>query len=96
MTDSTRAKPKRRWYHLTPGRLLIGLAAVEVFLLLSEQFRWFPKGWAVLISVTILCLAGVLMLLLSGVAPGPWVAGTRAGGPCYFGCGRWPWEERKR
>jgi len=72
MTDSTPTKSGRRWYHLTPDRFLLGLAAVEVFLFLSEQFRWLAfnekKGWTVLIGMAVLCLAGLLMLLWMGIA----------------------------
>ena len=39
MTDPT-AKP--RWYRLTPDRCVLGLLALEGFLLLSAWFRWFP------------------------------------------------------
>jgi hypothetical protein len=56
-----------RWYHLTPARLFIGLLAVQVFLFLSERFRWFPfnehKGWTVLIAVGVVGLAVVVMLV---------------------------------
>jgi hypothetical protein len=49
-------KPNHRWYHLTPARFFVGLLAVQVFLLLSEKFQWFPfnqnKGWTVLIAMT--------------------------------------------
>jgi hypothetical protein len=59
--------PKRRWYHLTPTRFFVGLLAVQVFLFLSERFRWFPfnenKGWTVLIAVGVVCAAIVVMLV---------------------------------
>jgi len=59
--------PKRRWYHLSPDRLIIGLLAVEGFLFLSEQFQWFAfneeKGYTVLIAVAAVCLVVVVMLL---------------------------------
>jgi hypothetical protein len=49
------AKPKLRWYRPTPDRLILGLLAVEAFLLLSQWGGWFPfnrhKGWTVLIDV---------------------------------------------
>jgi hypothetical protein len=60
-------KPKPRWYHLSPDRLIFGLLAAEGFLLLSEQFQWFAfnekKGWTVLIAVAAVCVAVVTMLL---------------------------------
>ncbi len=59
--------PKRRWYHLSPGRLTIGLLAVQVLLFLSEQLQWFSfnekKGWTVLIAAAVLC-SGVAVMLL--------------------------------
>lgn len=61
------SRPKRRWYQVTPDRLIFGLLAVEVFLVLSERFQWFAfnekKGWTVLIAVAAVCLAVVVMLL---------------------------------
>jgi len=60
-------KPKRRWYRLSPERLIIGLFAVEGCLLLSKRFQWFAfnekKGWTVLIAVAAVCVVVVLMLL---------------------------------
>ncbi|MBC8873845.1 MAG: hypothetical protein H8E44_30770 [Planctomycetes bacterium] len=61
------SRPKRRWYHITPDRLIMGLLAVEGFLLLSEWFRWFAfnekKGWTVLIAMAAVCLVVVVMLV---------------------------------
>ena len=37
MDDTTQARI--RWFHLTPGRVVIGLLAVEVLLWLSETDR---------------------------------------------------------
>jgi len=58
--------PKLRWFHPTPGRLLIALLAVEGVLLLSERFQWFAfnekKGWTVLIAIASVGVAMVLML----------------------------------
>ena len=65
MADAPEAK--RRWYRLTPDRLVIGLLAAEGFLLLSERFRWFAfnqhKGWTVLIDVAAVGLTLLVMLL---------------------------------
>jgi hypothetical protein len=44
-------KPRIRWFYLTPGRLPAALMAVERLLCLAEWFRWFPKGYAVLIAM---------------------------------------------
>jgi hypothetical protein len=61
------ARPKHRWYHLTPDRFFIGLLVVQVFLLLSERFHWFAfneqKGWTVLIAVGVVCGAVLVMLV---------------------------------
>jgi hypothetical protein len=50
-----------------PNRFIIGLLAVQVFLFLSERFRWFPfnehKGWTVLIALGVVGLAVVVMLV---------------------------------
>ncbi len=58
---------KPRWYRPTPDRLILGLLAIEILLLLSEQFQWFPfnekKGWTVLIAIAAVCLVLVVMLL---------------------------------
>jgi hypothetical protein len=63
----TTPRPKYRWYHLTPARLFAGLLAVQVFLLLSERFKWFAfnekKGWTVLIALGVVCVAVVVMLV---------------------------------
>jgi hypothetical protein len=67
MTAATASmpKPKPRWFHLTPGRLLVVLLVVEAVLLLSERFKWFPfneyKGWTVLIA---LATVGVFLLFM--------------------------------
>ena len=49
----TTPEPNPCWYRLTPDRCVLGLLALEAFLLLSEHFRWFAfnqhKGWTVLI-----------------------------------------------
>jgi hypothetical protein len=48
-------KASRRWFRLTPDRCVLGLLALEGFLLLSAWLRWFPfnehKGYAVLVAV---------------------------------------------
>ena len=58
-------KARRRWFRLTPDRCVLGLLALEGFLLLSAWFRWFPfnqhKGYAVLITIA---SVGVFLLLM--------------------------------
>ena len=75
MNDSCPPQPVRRWYHLTPDRLLIALLPVLGLLLVSEWFRWFPfnehkgwtvlialhQGWTVLIALAVVCLAAVVL-----------------------------------
>ncbi len=34
------SKPKRRWFHLTPGRVLFALLPIWGGLFLCEHFRW--------------------------------------------------------
>ena len=53
---------KPRWYHLTPGRCLIGLLAGEVALWLANWLVWFHKGYAVLLALA--AVAAFLLLLL--------------------------------
>jgi hypothetical protein len=70
MVDTVESK--RRWYRLTPDRLILGLLAVEGLLLLSERFRWFAfnqhKGWTVLIAVAAVGAAFLVMLLWLAIA----------------------------
>ena len=58
--------PKPRWYHLTPDRAVLGLLAVEGFLLLSEWCQWFAfnrhKGHTVLIAGAVVGVVFLLML----------------------------------
>ena len=67
MTDPT---PKPRWFHPTPGWLIVALLVVEGLLWLSERFQWptWHKGYAVLIAVAVVGLVFVVMLLWLGVA----------------------------
>ena len=66
MADATEDTRKvRRWFRLTPDRVVLGLLALEGFLLLSQRFEWFAfnrhKGYTVLITVASVGLAMVLM-----------------------------------
>jgi hypothetical protein len=56
---------RRRWFRLTPDRVVILLLAAEGLLLLSEWFGWFAfnKGHAVLIATADVA-ATILLLLL--------------------------------
>ncbi len=58
---------RRRWFRPTPDRIVLGLLAVEGFLLLSEWFQWFAfnhhKGWTVVICLATVGAAFVLMFL---------------------------------
>ena len=59
-----------RWFHLTPGRFVLVLLAVEVLLWLSERFGWlgWHKGYAVLTGVAGVGVAMLVMLVWFGVA----------------------------
>jgi hypothetical protein len=69
MTNSQR---KRRWCHVLEQGPFIGLPVATLFLLISERFQLFAfnerKGWTVLITVGISCVAILLMLSWSVVA----------------------------
>jgi hypothetical protein len=64
------AKPKRRWFHLTPGLFLAILLGIELLLWLSDRHQWFEfnqhKGWTVLIAVASVAafLAGMMLCLV--------------------------------
>src|SRR3954470_4701043 len=67
LNTNRKAPPRHsRRFYLRPAPILYAVLVAEVFLLVSDQFRWFVfnvhKGWAVLV-----CLAtvAVVMLLLS-------------------------------
>ncbi len=66
------AKPKRRWYRLTPDRFLIGLLAAEGLLLLADRFALFGlkrgSGWNVLAAVSLVGLAVLVGLLWLSVS----------------------------
>ena len=64
------ASRTRRWYRLTPNRLVLLLLAVEVLLWLSERFGWlgWHKGYAVLTGVAVVGVAMVVMIVWFGVA----------------------------
>ena len=53
MNDTPQART--RWFHLTPGRFVLALLAVEVLLWLSERFGWlgWHKGYVVLTGVAV-------------------------------------------
>jgi hypothetical protein len=64
------APTQSRWFHVTPGRFVIGLLAVEGLLWLSDRFGWlgWHKGYAVLTGVASVGVAMVLLLGWFGVA----------------------------
>jgi hypothetical protein len=57
---------KPRWFHPTPGWLVLGSIAATGVFYLSERFRWFAinycNGWTVLIAMTVLGLVLVALL----------------------------------
>ncbi len=66
------AKPKRRWYRLTPDRFLIGLLVAEGLLLLADRFALFGlergSGWNVLGAVALVGVAVLVGLLWFAVS----------------------------
>ena len=68
MDDTTQARV--RWFHLTPGRFVLLLLAVEVLLWLSDRFGWlgWHKGYAVLTAVAMVGVGMLLMLVWFVVA----------------------------
>ena len=60
--------PRARRFHVTPGRCLLALLAVEFLLFLSQWFRWLPKGWPVLIAVAAVGVVVLGMFVWFGVA----------------------------
>jgi hypothetical protein len=67
LNDMPTPAANSRWFRVTPDRCVLGLLALEAFLLLSQWFQWFPfnehKGWSVLIAVAIVGAFFVLMFL---------------------------------
>jgi hypothetical protein len=55
-------EPKQRWYHPTPGHLLIVLLDFEGILFLAEHFQWMSKGWPALIAIA--SIGAMLSILL--------------------------------
>ncbi len=55
---------RTRWHHLTPGRFVLTLLAVDVLLWLSDRFGWlgWHKGYAVLTGVAAVGVAMLVML----------------------------------
>jgi hypothetical protein len=67
LSPSADSKPTRRWFQLTPDRLIVDLLVLECLMWLSDCLRWFPlnrrPGLTVLIAVAILIGAVVGALL---------------------------------
>ncbi len=61
--DETAKSRRRRWFHLTPERLLVALLPVWGVLFLCEHFHWLSKGYSVLLALASMGVA-VLVLLL--------------------------------
>src|SRR5271166_4349850 len=71
VTGMDAAEPvKRRWFHPTPGKLVIGLLVLECLLWLSNWLGWphWHKGYAVLVSVATVGVVMLMMLLWFAVA----------------------------
>ena len=67
VTHRAGAKSQRRWYRLTPDRLVTVLLAVEGFMLLSDRWEWFAfdelPGCAILMTMLIVGLARAFALV---------------------------------
>jgi hypothetical protein len=61
----TTTQPRARGFHLTPGRFVLALLAVELLLWLSDRFGWlgWHKGYAALAAMAGVGKAILLMLL---------------------------------
>ena len=64
------APTQTRWFHLTPGRFVIGLLAVEGLLWLSDRFGWLAwhKGYAVLTGIASVGVAMLAMVVWFAMA----------------------------
>ena len=64
------APTQTRWFHLTPGRFVLGLLAVEGLLWLSDRFGWlgWHKGYAVLTGVAVVGVGMLGMFVWFAVA----------------------------
>ena len=64
------ATTQTRWFHLTPGRFVLALLAVQLLLWLSDRLGWlgWHKGYAVLTGVAVVGLAMLVMLVWFAVA----------------------------
>jgi len=69
---SDEARPESRWYHPTPGKLVVGLLVVELCLLLADRFSFFGlkqgSGWNVLLAVAIFGVTILLGVVWFGVS----------------------------
>jgi len=62
MTTEQPATTKLRWFHPTPGRMLVVLLAVEGVLLLSERLQWLPVSpWFFVPGIRSAVLAATLI-----------------------------------
>ena len=64
MADAIEERP-RRWFRLTPDRLVVALLALEGFLLLAQWFQWFAFNrhaiWSILIAASAIAATMLLM-----------------------------------
>ena len=66
MTET--AKSRRRWFSLTPDRVLLTLLPLWGGLFLCEYFHWLPKGEPVLLAAGTSVLLLVLLFLWLAIA----------------------------
>jgi len=69
MTGMDTPEPvKRRWFHVSPDRLVLLLLVVECLLWLSDWLGWWHKGYAVVATIAVVGAALILLLLWFAVA----------------------------
>lgn len=65
-------KPGRRWFHITPDRVLVGLLAVETCLFLFGRFRQAltdeKPGWSALIALAVVAATLLVLLIWFAIA----------------------------
>ena len=65
MDDTTQARV--RWFHLTPGRLLMAVVfAVVGLLLLSQCFQWLPNAWPAMVAIGLVLITLLLLAIWFG------------------------------
>ncbi len=61
--DTAPRKRKRRWYRVTPNRIVTGLVVAQCVLWPAEAFEWLGKGWSAFIAVAIGGAVAIVMFV---------------------------------